>query len=526
MGRSALVSRQVAACLALLAACAPPPEAPGTDADETRDLVYFLRRLRAVDRLPDLEASHTAMESTWDRSGGNEDGRDFKHLDGERNVLLDVEGPGCVHRLYTSLTGEAVQGTRIQIFLDGGAVPLLDLPVNALLSEDGLSPLPYPLVTNRTSPGTHFPIPFARHCRIQLVNPDKKNWGMYWQVTYTRYPAGTPVQSLQLPLDARERVELDRVVQSWLDATAAPPPPPPSWTVARTLVLRPRELGRVALAGCGVIREMRVSTAPATPSVLRNVRLLIAWDGRAAPSVDVPLGYFFGHGDWGHAARARYSSLLLGNTEREVYTRFPMPYADGALIALDNRTDQAVQAELKLDVDRCVGRSLSAATGRFHATWHRAAAATTNSPRVGPLDIPAHRVLERTGRGKYVGVLLHLDWPFWPQWWGEGDWLIWTDEQGWPPSYHGTGSEEYFNSGWTMFERKAVSGYVTVRPGFVACYSFHLNDAFQFEHSIRVLQETVGSLGGQWLIPLLHPRWGTTAFWYGERAEAAGSDPT
>ena len=514
---------QVAACLALLAACAPPPE-PAAGGDETRDLVYFLRRLRTMDHLPELEASHTAMQSTWDRTGGNEDGRDFKQLAGERNVLLDVEGPGCVHRIH-GVTGEALQGTRIQIFLDGAAVPLLDLPVNALFSEDGQSPLPYPLVTNRSYPGTHFPIPYARHCRIQLVNPDRKSWGMYWQVTYTRYPSGTPVQSLQLPLDARERVELDRVVQAWLDATAAPPPPPRAWTVNRTLVLRPREIGRVALAGCGAIREMRVATVPASPVVLRNLRLLIAWDGSGVPSVDVPLGYFFGHGDWGHAAKARYSSLLLGNTEREVYSRFPMPFDDGALIALDNRTEQAVQVELELDVGRCAGRAWPPETGRFHATWHRAPAATAASPRVGPLDIPAHRVLERSGRGKYVGVLLHLDWPFWPHWWGEGDWLIWTDEQGWPPSYHGTGSEEYFNSAWTLFERTAISGYITVRPGFVAYYNFHLNDAFQFQQSVRVVEETVGSLGGQLVIPLLHPRWGTTAFWYGARAEPAGSNP-
>jgi hypothetical protein len=37
-------------------------------------------------------------------------------------------------------------------------------------------------------------------------------------------------------------------------------------------------------------------------------------------------------------------------------------------------------------------------------------------------------------------------------------------ETGWPPSYHGTGTEEYFNSGWCKFDRKAVSGYVSVHP--------------------------------------------------------------
>ena len=42
-----------------------------------------------------------------------------------------------------------------------------------------------------------------------------------------------------------------------------------------------------------------------------------------------------------------------------------------------------------------------------------------------------------------------------------------SDENSWPPSYHGTGSEEYFNSGWCQFDRKAVSGFVKVHPGDV-----------------------------------------------------------
>ena len=77
------------------------------------------------------------------------------------------------------------------------------------------------------------------------------------------------------------------------------------------------------------------------------------------------------------------------------------------------------------------------------------------------LKVPGKVVLQKEGRGKYVGVMLTVDWPYESgYWWGEGDWLIWTDETGWPPRYHGTGSEEYFNSGWCRFDRKAVSGFV------------------------------------------------------------------
>jgi hypothetical protein len=65
----------------------PPP---------VRDLSYFLQRLRTVDHMPELETSHTAMSSTWDRSGGNRDGTDFKNIVKPtadilgRNILLDT----------------------------------------------------------------------------------------------------------------------------------------------------------------------------------------------------------------------------------------------------------------------------------------------------------------------------------------------------------------------------------------------------------------------------------------------------
>lgn len=79
------------------------PVVPNVVAQEQqpmRDLSCFLGRLRTVDHLPELEASHTAMSSTWDRSGGNADGTDFKNLvkpsgdDPGRNVLLDTEARG------------------------------------------------------------------------------------------------------------------------------------------------------------------------------------------------------------------------------------------------------------------------------------------------------------------------------------------------------------------------------------------------------------------------------------------------
>lgn len=51
----------------LVAATEPP----------VRDITYFLRRLRTVEHVPELEVSHTALASTWDRTAQHQgSGRD------------------------------------------------------------------------------------------------------------------------------------------------------------------------------------------------------------------------------------------------------------------------------------------------------------------------------------------------------------------------------------------------------------------------------------------------------------------
>jgi len=519
------VSRRLILCAlaTLLLACSPPPSDP--PAPVVHDLEYFLRRLRTLDHLPRMEHTHTAMASTWDRTGGNDDGLDFKRIEGDHNILLDVDGPGCIHRIHTGLLGEPVQGARIQIVLDQHETALVDMPVETLFAQPPFSDL----TTGHTLPGTHFPIPFARHARVQLVNTDAvKHWGVVWQITYTRYPDDTDLRSLHLPLADAEQRELSRVIRAWTrstpdNAAGETPPASEAQTLQRTLALAPGQSGQIDLGGCGVIHELRVGTTPATVNVLGRTRLRFFWDHAPDPSVDVPLGAFFGHGDVGHAPRALHDSLLMGLGATAAYSRFPMPFDDGASLVVDNGSDVPLEVRLRLELQPCL--ELDPDVGRFHATWHHTAAATQDAPHVGPMQIPAHRMLRQQGQGKYVGARLQLVWPLWPDWWGEGDLLIWTDEQDWPPSYHGTGTEEYFNSGWTMFERSAISGFVTVRPGPVSLYSFQLNDAFQFRDNIDILLETVGSYGGQLVVPALHPVWRTTALWYGVPARDAGSDP-
>ena len=538
-----------------------PDSAPG----EVRDVAFFLRRLRTLDHLPELEKSHTAMASTWDRKGGNEDGNDFKRIEPDgRNILLDVDGPGCLQRimgcnpdhiLRKGFT-DAQKDTRIQIFLDGNSQAVVDQELNDFFFKKAGATFPYPLQFWKTYPGCLHPIPFQQHCRVQLYNPRygqagwDKDWGWagWWQLAYTIFPDGVKVKSLALPLDDKAKQEQDATCKAWLRAESTPPEPPAQWTVDKEISIQPGAAEETRLDGVGVIRQMRMRVEPSDPRTLRAVRLQMLWDSALSPSVDVPVGYFFGHAETGHGTLRKskyvmprgqeetplgpefdyscnFDSLLLGVTSNEAYTLIPMPFAQGAVIRLGN-TSREVTARVKVKLEVESRPTLPANWGRFHATYTEEPAATEAVPKLGPKNVPCKTVLERRARGKYVGVLLHLDWPHSEAWWGEGDWIIWTDEHGWPPSYHGTGSEEYFQGGNGQFDRKAVSGFVSERPGHPTLYSFHLNDAFQFQEYIRVVEEQMGYGAGDDFIRQAHPLWGSTAYWYADRALPAESDRT
>lgn len=479
------------------------------------DFTFFIKRLRSVDHLPELVDSHTAMSSTWDRRGRNRDGTDFKRIEGSRNILLDVKGPGCIHRLFTGRLADAVEDTRIQIFLDHSDNPLFDMKVNEFFDYEN-GPFPYPLVFHKTYPGILFPFPFEKHCKVQLVNDQGKNWGNFWQVTWTKYKNPNNIKSLTWPLNSNEKKELKRTVDTWLTAESTAPMPPTKWSVDRKISMEKDSSYKIDIPGCGIIREMRISLWPPEPHVLKNIHMQMYWDGKEKPSVDVPLGYFFGNGDYGINFASHYSTLVLGLIPNSTaYSRFPMPFNNDTLIQFENKSGIDVRKMIiQLDIQKM--NALPENFGRFHVTWTEDLANRPESAKY--MGHSVHKVLERHGvEGKYVGVLLQVHWPS-DIWWGEGDWMIWTDEDSWPPSYHGTGSEEYFNSGWANFDRKAISGFIKMRPGDVCVYSFHLNDAFQFNTNIRVAQET-------WIYNRIQepPVWGSTAYWYADSANEANS---
>ena len=416
--------------------------------EEIRDVSWFLKRMRTVGHLPTLENSHTAMVSTWDTTGGNMDAMTHNNrIEGNTNTILDIDGPGCIHRIFTGLIDERFDSTRIQIYLDHSEIHLFDMTLTEFF-DDRYSPFTYPLVFVKSYPGTLMPIPFNKNITVKVVNKLYGTddwilgmWGVYWQFTYTKFQDDVEVGSLNWPLNDKEQAELEQTCEAWLEAESAHPPAPEEWFMQKTATLQPGKSLEINLHNTGVIEQMRIAAWPDSPEVLNKLRVKMYWDGCELPAVDVPLGQMFGYGETGHnrddssiaavmgkwpvaeeflqtepqAYNTNYHSLLLGMTDKEVYCMFRMPFSDGAKIELVNTGNSvAEQVEIKLDVNNM--KSIPDDWGRFQVIWSQNLAATEATPKFGLQNVPGKVFLNRRGKGKYVGSMLQVEWPY-EKWW-------------------------------------------------------------------------------------------------------------
>jgi len=482
-----------------------------------RDAVYFLDRLHELDDLPRLERGQMALSLNYDPAGGNElDGRIYPWVDGYRNVLLSVDGPGCIHRISTGELDE-VPDTTVEIRLDDGL--LLTMSVTELF-DPATGPFAGGLTLTGDYPAIRYPtirmpMPFAEHAEVRLISPSQ-SWGSFWQIGYTRYDAELPVETLRLPMDPETADAFARAGAAWDDALTGRRRSPAA-DIERAQTLAPGEVLGWDERGCGTIERLDLALAPNVFESWDGLRLRARWDGAETPAIDLPVAEFMGSGYYVDDPSAWFDSLIMGQRQDRAYLRLPMPYREAAELELINEGAAALEVRLKLWRRRCVEQPVD--FGYLHAAVETQFAASETSSTAGPMAVPIHRLLEREGRGKVVGTQLRVDWAYADEWWGEGDWQIWADEpfDAWPPRYHGTGTEEFYDGGWTAFHRKALAGWIKQRPGRVTIFGFRLNDAFNYERQLRMQVETVGLGIGEGIVTNQNPRWSSTVYWYDEQ---------
>ena len=226
------------------------------------------------------------------------------------------------------------------------------------------------------------------------------------------------------------------------------------------------------------------------------------WDGEETPSVEAPFGAFFGV-PWGKYVH--YVAEPLSCTSGGYNCQFPMPFSRGCRIEVVNQSNEKCPGLFfqiqYLEMDE------QPAPLRFHAQWRRENPTTHRKP---------YRVLEAQGSGHFVGMHLFMQ--------NASRWLVPAQMrqryretgsplaamfpevagmgmlEGWErisvdgeaaPSVTGTGTEDYFNSGFYFSTGTFSAPYwgCTVRDYLnsrCAAYRFHVPDPIPFRKSITV----------------------------------------
>lgn len=259
---------------------------------------------------------------------------------------------------------------------------------------------------------------------------------------------------------------------------------------------------------------------------LRKVILRMYWDDEENPSVEVPLGDFFG---MGHGLCKNYVSAPLQMAPEDgkaLNCWWPMPFRKNARFEVENECDLRLILYFYIDYEEY--ESIPDDMLYFHATWNRVL------PTVGHNEgsFKTHEdwcftgenttgdenyvILNATGRGHYVGCNLNIDnfneSPLW-DWPGEGDDMIFIDGEKWPPNIHGTGTEDYVNMAWCPTQEYNGPYHGLILGGDpnwknkITYYRYHIQDPIPFTKDIRVTIEHGHNNNRS-------DDWSSTAYWY------------
>lgn len=191
------------------------------------------------------------------------------------------------------------------------------------------------------------------------------------------------------------------------------------------------------LQGPGVVSHIWITVADNEYAWPRLARLRVYYDGRKTPSVDVPLGDFFGVG---HGYEKDLDSLPIRNSSngraRNAY--WPMPFRQSCRITLTDEGDRPVTM-FYYHVDWQKHASLPAGTAYFHGYYRQ------ERPAVSGKN---YEFLSIKGTGHYVGTVLNVI-QAGVGWFGEGDDLFYIDGAA-NPQLYGTGTEDYVNEAWGL----------------------------------------------------------------------------
>jgi len=242
--------------------------------------------------------------------------------------------------------------------------------------------------------------------------------------------------------------------------------------------------------------------------------LRIYWDDEKEPSVECPVGDFFGMG-WGEYAPLQSLAVCV-NPGSAFNCYWQMPFRKKCKITMQNIDDKEMR--LYYQVDYCE-TAVPKNASYFHAQFHR-----TNPVKYKDVYTIVDQI---KGKGQYVGT--YLAWQVNNNgWWGEGEIKFYIDGDKEFPTICGTGTEDYFcgsynfdrNGKYTEFCTPYSGLHQVIRPDGAyranqrfGLYRWHIADPIRFDNDLKVTIQALGWTGDGRYLPLRDDI-ASVAFWY------------
>lgn len=281
---------------------------------------------------------------------------------------------------------------------------------------------------------------------------------------------------------------------------------------------------------CGIVNHiwMTMKSMGQEAYYYRKVLLKIYYDGEQEPSVLAPVGDFFG---MGHGMTRNFVSAPLQMSPQDgrgFNSWWPMPFRNRLTIRIQSECSSDLVLYYYVDYEQTDEPDPDMLY--FHACYRQ-----SDSDRE-VLPISAYRdkldflggqqfnldgkdnyvVLDAEGAGHYCGCNLNIfntSTDARHDWIGEGDDMIFVDGEPFPPTLHGTGTEDYFNTAYCPTQEYCAPYHGIVLSekenwkGRTTYYRYHIQDPITFDKSIRVTLE-------QGHNNQRDDDWSSTAYWY------------
>jgi hypothetical protein len=448
----------------------------------THSLAHELRAFYDIALLPDyLDNTLCGQVSSWDTTGGNDDGFSGKYSFLRRNadsslVIFDKKGSGVINRIWTPTPTTDT----LDFFIDNYNHPCFSVSYIDLFSGKKY-PFVAPLCGNQLGGYyCYLPIPFEKSCKI--VSRGRKM--QFHQIQYRMYDKKARVKSFNPDLNEEEKNAIGKIISLYNKEkrTVTDFYPAKLQESLNTFQIKPGDtISLFELNQGGRIMGIEIKDAKIFEGLAKNIDFKITWDDEQNPAVYAPAADFFGYA----FGRTSMNSLLLGSNDTGNYCYFPMPFDMKAKIELIYRKDASypqVTLKFKSQIWYSTEKRVPEKEGRFYAHWNKNISSQTGKP---------HIFLSVKGRGHYVGTILQAQGKkAGMTYFFEGDDSTSIDGNF---RIHGTGSEDYFNGGWyAMMDRwdgrmsLPLHGALDYSLPFCRTggYRFYISDKLSFEKNI------------------------------------------